>query len=110
MILRSSFALSTSSVRSGSSRSSVSPSWNVARRPGSPAAVRMGIRARRDESAEKGAGSCVGGRDNGRKPLERDTVKGANFANSLSSVGIVVRRGKVEDTARDPIVEECRIW
>ena len=74
----------------------------MARRPGSPAAVRMGMRVRREERAEKDSGSFVGGRDNGRKPLARETVKGGRFAKSLSSVGMLVRRG-IGDTAREPI-------
>ena len=62
------------------------------------------MRARSDESRKKDGGSVVGGDDNGRKPLVRETVKGASFARSLSSVGMVVRRGKVGGVARDPIL------
>lgn len=58
---------------------------------------------RREESEAKDGGSFVGGGDNGRKPLGRETVNGAISANSLSSVGMVVRIGKVGDAARDPI-------
>ena len=76
----------------------------MARRPGSPARVRIGIRERREERGEKDGGSFVGGRDNGRKPLGTETVKGDNFANSLSSVGIVARIGKVGGAAREPIL------
>ena len=65
------------------------------------------MRARRDERVEKDGGSSVGGGDNGRKPLGRETVNGASLAKSLSSVGMVVRRGKVGDTAREPIAIEC---
>ena len=64
----------------------------------------MGIRVRRDEKAEKEEGSSVGGRDNGRKPFGRETVKGASFAKSSSSVGMVARRGKVGGAAREPII------
>ena len=53
---------------------------------------------------EKDGGSFVGGRDNGRKPLGRETVKGASPANSLSSVGMVLRRGNVGGAAREPIL------
>ena len=67
----------------------------MASKPGSPVAVRMGMRARREESVEKDGGSFVGGGDKGRKPLVRETVKGARLANSLSSVGMFARRGKV---------------
>ena len=48
----------------------------------------------------------MGGRDNGRKPLGRETVKGDNFANSLSSVGTVARMGKVGGAAREPMFLE----
>ena len=77
----------------------------MARRPGSPVAVRMGMRARREERAEKDGGSFVGGGDNGRKPLVRETVKGASFAKSLSSVGMSVRTGKVGGAAREPMLK-----
>lgn len=76
----------------------------MASRPGSPSAVRMGMRARSDERAEKDGGRFVGGGDNGRKPLVRETVKGASFAKALSSVGMMGRRGKVGDAARDPML------
>ena len=55
---------------------------------------------------EKDGGSVVGGADKGRKPLGMETVKGASFAKSLSLVGMVVRRGKVEGAAREPIGEQ----
>ena len=64
----------------------------------------MGIRERREERGEKDGGSSVGGRDNGRKPLGMETVKGDSFANSLSSVGTVARIGKVGGAAREPIL------
>ncbi len=64
----------------------------------------MGMRARKEERAEKDGGSSVGGKDNGRKPLGSETVNGASLANSLSSVGMVVRRGNVGGAAREPIV------
>ena len=53
---------------------------------------------------EKDEGSFVGGNDNGRKPLGMETVNGASFANSLSLVGMVLRRGKVGGVAREPIL------
>ena len=61
------------------------------------------MRVRRDERAEKDGGSSVGGRDSGRKPLGMETVKGASFARSLSSVGMLTRSGKVGAAAREPI-------
>ena len=76
----------------------------MARRPGSPVRVRMGIRERREERGEKEGGSVVVGRDRGRKPLGRETVKGDSFANSLSEVGTVARIGKVGGAAWEPIV------
>ena len=75
----------------------------MASRPGSPVAVRMDMQARREERAEKDGGSFVSGGDRGRKPFVRETVKGASLANSLSSVGMLVRRGKVGAAAREPI-------
>ena len=76
----------------------------MARRPGSPVRVRMDMRERRDERGEKDGGSFVGGRDKGRKPLGRETVKGDSFANSLSSVGTVARIEKVGGAAWEPMV------
>lgn len=52
---------------------------------------------------EKDGGSIVGGGDSGRKPLGVETVKGASFAKSLSSVGMLVSRGKVGGAAKEPI-------
>lgn len=46
----------------------------------------------------------MGGGDNGRKPLGRETVKGASLAKSLSSIGMLVRRGKVGGAASEPIL------
>ena len=63
----------------------------------------MGMRERREERGEKDGGSSVGGRDSGRKPLGRETVKGDTFAKSLSSVGTVARMGKVGGAAREPM-------
>ena len=76
----------------------------MARRPGSPVRVRMGIRERREERGEKDGGSFVGGRDKGRKPLGRETVKGDSFASSLSSVGTVARIEKVGGAAWEPML------
>lgn len=61
------------------------------------------MRVSRDERAEKDGGSDVGGRESGRKPLGMETVKGGRVARSLSSVGMVTRRGKVGGAAREPI-------
>lgn len=71
------------------------------------------MRSRREERAEKDGGRVSGGGDKGRKPLDRETVKGAILASSLSSVGMLVRRGKVGGTAREPIlitVSVLRLW
>lgn len=62
------------------------------------------MRARREDRAEKNGGSLVGGGDSGRKPLANETVKGASFAKSLSSVGMLVSKGNVAGVAREPIV------
>ena len=75
----------------------------MARRPGAPVRVRMGMRERREERGEKDGGSSVGGRDSGRKPLGRETVKGGDSAKALSEVGTVARIGKVGGAVRGPM-------
>ena len=50
-----------------------------------------------------GGGFLGGGGYSGRKPLGMETVKGACLVKSLSSVGMVVSRGKVGGAAREPI-------
>jgi len=63
-------------VRSGNFLFTATPSSKVASKPGSPDAVRMGMRWRRDSRAVKGGGRVEGGWERGRKPLGREVVKG----------------------------------
>ena len=72
------------------------PSVKLARRPGLPVKVRMGMRTRSEVSGSNaGDGREVGGGVRGRKPLDRDTVNGGREASS-SPDGMVASTGSVE--------------
>ena len=85
--------MSTWSVRSGSSECTASPSLPLARSPGSPASVWMGILCSRDSSASNSAGSVTMGSMRGRNPRVVDTMN----AGSVVSSGLVSSRTSKED-------------
>ena len=98
---RLSLYLSTAAVRSGSSFKTVSPRVQVARRPGIPFKVLIGIRVSIDSSTSNSDGSSMMGSCRGRKPLVVETMK----AGRDTSSGFVSRStSKCKEGARDPIL------
>ena len=89
-------------VRSGSSLRTVSPREEVARRPGVPSRVLMGIRVKIDSSASNSEGKRMMGFDRGRKPRVVETMN----AGRVVSSGLVSRRTLKEDEGpMEPMVE-----
>ena len=94
-------------VRSGSSLRTVSPSVAVARRPGVPFNVLIGIRARIDSRTSNSDGSAMMGSCRGRNPRVVETMK----AGRVVSFGFVSRRTlKVKGGAIDPILKIVQRW
>lgn len=95
--------LLTALVRSGRSLRTVSPKVKVARRPGKPSRVLMGIRERIDSRAANSDGRWTIGSCRGRKPRLVDTMN----AGSVVSSGLVSRStSKAGLVAVEPMVEE----
>ena len=93
--------LSIVAVRSGSSLRIVSPRVLVARRPGMPVMVLIGIRHRIDSKTLKSDGSSIIDSCRGRNPRVVETVK----AGRVASCGLVSRRtSKCGEGATDPIL------
>jgi hypothetical protein len=89
-------------VRSSSSLSTVSPRVEVARRPGVPSRVLIGIRLKIDSSASNSPGRLMMGSERGKKPRVVETMN----AGSVVSSGLVSLRTLKEDEGpMEPILE-----
>ena len=93
--------LSMAAVRSGSSLSTVSPSVQVASRPGMLFRVLIGIRVRIDSRTSNSDGNSMRGSCRGRKPLVVETMKAGS---DMSSGFVSLRTSKCGEGVRDPIL------
>ena len=93
---------STAAERSGSSALTVSPKAPLARRPGSPDSVTIGIRSRMELKTANSSGRSTTGSARGRNPREVEAMKGGKVVSS----GLVSARTLKEGTGSllEPIV------
>jgi hypothetical protein len=94
--------LSIAAVKSGSSLSTVSPRVKVARRPGLPLNVLMGIRVRIASRTSNSAGSLIMGSSRGRNPRVVETMKAGRV---VSSGFVSLRTLNEREGPSEPILE-----